>query len=117
MLDCVTSRTRSDFTPIFAKIYRSLLSPAEIREAIIYFESPSGKNYTTMGIAQLYHQLNETPPQQPPQLTKDDENSLVLFFSTPTGKKLLELKVAQMPETKQAMLTKIRDVIETCKRE
>ncbi len=117
VLDCVMSRTRRDFTPLFARIYRSLLSPSEVLEAVAYFESPSGKNYTAIGITQLYRRFNEVPPEPAPSLTAADESSLVLFYNSPTGKKLFGLKVAEMPETKHAIQMKILDVIETCKRE
>lgn len=115
-LNCVMSKTKYVFTPIFVNMFQSALIPQEISDAIRFHEGPIGKKYVALGFVMFYQNTGTPSPEKMPQFTDAEMRMLDDFKKTSAGQKLIVNKLASQPGNHQLVTTKIQELFRLCRK-
>lgn len=94
LADCMVAKAGPAFTQYFTALYGSLLTEAELLQAVDFYQSKLGRAAVALRLQHEQHifelavkgeQVAEERPQYPPET----QRALDAFAATPAGKKLL----------------------------
>jgi TonB family protein len=90
-LACIQAADVTPFSKLFVAPLHAALSNDEIMTAIAFLESPAGKKYVAVHVAEVYSSLKATSPIEKPIYSEQDKRSIDSFLKTTVGAKLLGL--------------------------
>jgi TonB family protein len=90
-LACIRAADVTPFSKPFVKPLRAALSDDEIVAAIAFLDSPAGKKYVALHVAEVYSSLGASSPIEKPIYSEQDKKNIDGFLKTAVGAKLLGL--------------------------
>lgn len=88
VLTCLQALDASRLTDLVESVLAANLTPAELQTADEFFESSAGKKYAALGTLDLYLSAGETPPQDAPNISPEENAEIADFNGSTTSKKL-----------------------------
>jgi hypothetical protein len=113
--DCVYGLDDSSFTSVIESQLAKNLTTGEVATADQFFNSPVGNKYGKHGLMQIYASVGEKSPEPLPNFTDAEYGELEKFSRTSAGDKLMVRKVMESPEARQAIASRIQDLLNTCR--
>jgi TonB family protein len=114
-LACIRAADVTPFSKLFVAPLHAALSNDEIAAAIAFLESPAGKKYVAVHVAEVYSSLRATSPIEKPVYSEQDKKSIDGFLKTAVGAKLLGLNsVFYDPAIKNAVAPMFRALSKKC---
>jgi hypothetical protein len=90
---CVRSVDGSRFAPMLARVAASELTPAEIDEAIRFYDSEAGRKYTEMTLAQSAKMVGAHSSHQIPDFSAEEVKATEDFGKTQVFQKLVNQNI------------------------
>ena len=115
-VDCIVSKITPELVlPLLADVFDQKCSDDELRQAISFYESETGKTYVRNERMKVQLMLGAST-EEPPEYSPSDEDRIVAFEQTKVGK-LMTSEVASLREAlKQSMRPQLLAIFQQCKK-
>lgn len=88
VVKCLQALDASHLTDLVESVLAANLTPAELQTADAFFETSAGKKYAELGTLDLYLSAGETPPEDAPNISPEENAEIEDFNGSTTSKKL-----------------------------
>ena len=113
---CVSSLDKSSFYSVYEVLVPQALSANEVKDTEAFFKGAIGQKYAKHGLLQIYSSVGVQPPEPLPNFSDAEYKVLEDFSRTSAGEKLIAKKVFETFAARQAVSSRIRELMELCRR-
>ena len=114
-INCVMSKITPEFgLPVLAKAYGDRCSDDELQEAILFFQSETGKTYIRNERMRVKVMLGMST-EEPPQYSPGEEDDIVAFEETKVGKLVTSQDPSIREEVREIMRPQLIAIFDQCK--
>lgn len=111
--DCIVSKGKAHFDEHFATVIENILSPAEMSDGIIFFNSSAGQKYNQIGFSMLLEKLDGKKSDYP-KFNDYEKRIYMNFIDTSAGTKLIKDRILDSPEVQASNQIALRTLYNQC---
>jgi hypothetical protein len=113
-MDCVDATKGAGYAGILADAAEMTMSPAELRDAQRFFDSPLGIKYRALRIWQALADLGLPEDLPVPSFSKQEEEEAAAFVTSPAGTSLSVAKLLEVPQMIGRMYELTINIVAPC---
>lgn len=111
---CLMGQDNARLYSIMQRILSENMSPADLKAANAFFDSPTGRKYAKRDLAEAYKVFGQPVPQPVPVLSAAELNQVAEFTATPAGQMLITNKFMNKATSLPVVRDRINELMKEC---
>jgi hypothetical protein len=113
-VSCLKSQDNSRFYSTFQRILSENMTPADLKAANAFFDSPTGRKFAKRELATAYKSVGQVPSDPVPVINAAEENQIAEFKATPAGQMLITNKFMNKATLFPAVFERMTELKKEC---